>query len=399
MNNVEELELETIGSGWGNMETLTKEELPKDWYWYWLDKPPLDWKYQIRNLPKVEDPTGTDLVGWVNNVNFTPVDYRTLSWDDWSIILADWTTYVIWEGDTGTMSATTYLYLDIETSTILTTTTPQNSVWEGKILVWVAKPTVSWKDVEYQIFWTNNQSVFITADNIAANTITGNEIAANTITASQINTWSISIWEWWWSIDNVDDWTTYKRTTTNEKTGAGRWFNALSSNNRYVQWLNASEMSDGTNPTTWVLMDSAWIRWYKSGEKTFEIATTWDAFFKWDIWASTITAGSEITSWWTITWWTIRTSDWDDRVVLSDDIIPWEEVLRRYKWGTWVGYFRSATTTFQWNDVNAVLLREGSSTNYVRQVINGSLIANRGVYVEDDGRFKLPVGTDLYNLL
>ena len=76
----------------------------------------------------------------------------------------------------------------------------------------VAKPTSSWKNAEFQAFWTGDQSTFITADNIAANTITGNEIAANTISANELNVnqlsaisanlWDVHVgdvsWTWTW---------------------------------------------------------------------------------------------------------------------------------------------------------------------------------------------------------
>lgn len=86
----------------------------------------------------------------------------------------------------------------------------------------------------------------------------------------------------------VTDGSTYKRTTTNEKTGAGRGYNAINASNRYAQWLDASEMTSGTTPNTGVVFDSSGIRGYKSGSKNFEITSGGDAYFRGDISASNI---------------------------------------------------------------------------------------------------------------
>jgi hypothetical protein len=91
------------------------------------------------------------------------------------------------------MSWTTYIYYDRETNTVTSSTSASASVGENKILLCVASP-VSWsgKKAEFQAFWTNDQSTFIYASNIAANTITWNEIAANTITAAEIDAGAIT---------------------------------------------------------------------------------------------------------------------------------------------------------------------------------------------------------------
>ena len=135
---------------------------------------------------------GTGIAGWSTNVSWTATDYNTVSWGSWDINLPDWTTLTVTSGNTGNMSATTYIYYDREDDTVKYTTTSADSVWEKKILLCVAAPTVSWKDAEFQAFGTNAQSTFIHADQIAANTITGNEIAANSIGAYQIEWYSIT---------------------------------------------------------------------------------------------------------------------------------------------------------------------------------------------------------------
>ena len=135
---------------------------------------------------------GSWIAGWSTNVSWSATDYNTVSWGSWDINLPDWTTLTVTSGNTGNMSATTYIYYDREDDTVKYTTTSADSVWEKKILLCVAAPTVSWKDAEFQAFGTNAQSTFIHADQIAANTITANEIASNTITASQIQSHTIT---------------------------------------------------------------------------------------------------------------------------------------------------------------------------------------------------------------
>ena len=145
------------------------------------------------------------LAWWSTNVSWSATNYRKVAWSSWNIYLPDWTALTVTSGDTGNMSSMTYIYYDMSTNTMNTTTSASASVWENKILLCVAKPTNSWKDAEFQAFWTGDQSTFITADNIAANSITGNEIQANSITASELsvsqlsaisaNLWTITAWD------------------------------------------------------------------------------------------------------------------------------------------------------------------------------------------------------------
>ena len=67
-------------------------------------------------------------------------------------------------------------------------TTAATAIGKYKILIAVAAPSgEAGKDATYQVFGgAGGVGVFITADNIAANTITANEITANTITAAEI---------------------------------------------------------------------------------------------------------------------------------------------------------------------------------------------------------------------
>lgn len=162
--------------------------------------------WAISNVPWVSSPkinAGTSVYNiqaewwegiawWSTNVSWSASDYDTVAWWSGYIYLPDGTNLSVSSGNTGNMSSMTYIYYDMSTNTISTTTSASSSVWENKLLLCVAKPTVSWKEAEFQAFWTWYQSTFITADNIAANTITGNEIAANTITANQMSVSQLS---------------------------------------------------------------------------------------------------------------------------------------------------------------------------------------------------------------
>lgn len=155
----------------------------------WVSSPKINWATSIYN---VEAEWWSGIAWWSTNVNWYASDYNTVSRWNGDIYLPDWTSLTISSGNTGDMSAVTYIYYDRDLWSVQTTTSAQTSVWENKILLCVASPTSSGKDAEFQAFGTNKQSTFITADNIAANTITGNEIQANSIDTAQLKSWAIT---------------------------------------------------------------------------------------------------------------------------------------------------------------------------------------------------------------
>lgn len=128
---------------------------------------------------------------WSTNVSWSSSSYNSISWSSWKIFLPDWTEISI-SSWSASLSATTYIYVDQQDWSVYYTTSAADSVGENKILLCVASPTASWKSCAFQAFGNGDQSTFITASNIAANTITGNEIQANTITATQIQSWAIT---------------------------------------------------------------------------------------------------------------------------------------------------------------------------------------------------------------
>lgn len=125
--------------------------------------------------------------GWQLDTVFSATDENTVAWAAGTLTLMSGATYSIGGGNTGNMSARTYIYLDIAISTTAfqTTTTATTAVGSGKILVAVAEDN-SGSDATFQVFGGIGGGLWTTA-NIATNTITANEIAANTITASEMN--------------------------------------------------------------------------------------------------------------------------------------------------------------------------------------------------------------------
>ena len=155
----------------------------------WVSSPKINWATSIYN---VEAEWWSGIAWWSTNVNWYASDYNTVARWSGDVYLPDWTSLTISSGNTGNMSAVTYIYYDRDLWSVQTTTSASSSVWENKILLCVASPTTSGKDAEFQAFGTNKQSTFITADNIAANTITGNEIQANSIDTGELAAWAVT---------------------------------------------------------------------------------------------------------------------------------------------------------------------------------------------------------------
>lgn len=156
------------------------------------------------------------IAGWSTNVSWSASDYNTVAWSSGNVYLPDWTALAVSSGNTGNMSSTTYIYYDSALWWVYTTTSASSSVGKDKILLCVASPTTSGKKAEFQAFGTDDQSTFIYASNIAANSITGNEIQANSITAWELdvsylsaisaNLWTITAWDITWT--TITAWST-----------------------------------------------------------------------------------------------------------------------------------------------------------------------------------------------
>ena len=124
--------------------------------------------------------------GWSQTCVFSVTDADTVAWAAGSLITSDGTTYTISGGNTGNMSARTYVYLDVAVSTTAyqITTTAATAVGAGKVMVATAiNGTV---EPQYQVFGGLG-GLNVSADNIVANSITANEIKAAVITSDKFN--------------------------------------------------------------------------------------------------------------------------------------------------------------------------------------------------------------------
>ena len=201
-------------------------------------------------------------------------------------------------------------------------------------------------------------------------------IKTSLINASALAIWDFSwdIWDLDWNLDDISDGGTYKRVTSNEKTGADRAYWALNSSDRYTNWLASDDITE-TKSTSWytgVFIDSTWLKWYDWWTKKFEIdASTWDAFFSWEIWGT----------WATITW--------------DVEITSWGSL---FVWGTWTGMFIENTTSwpglsfFDGNQSAGFIIGNSSisvtvwSYSWTLQgiEITKSLVVNQDLVVNDD---------------
>ena len=153
----------------------------------------------------------TDIRGWTTDQVFSSASATQVNWAAGTITLSDGsTTYSISAGNTGTMSARTYIYIDpsVSTTVLQTTTTAGTAVGAGKIMVATAQNSTSeaklflfsgaatakfsGPDIEANSIGANQITAgSITATLIEANTITANEITANTIDTGQLAAGSV----------------------------------------------------------------------------------------------------------------------------------------------------------------------------------------------------------------
>lgn len=290
----------------------------------WINSPSIDAKTQVVNLPEGNTWWIGDIAWWSTNLVRTATDYNTISWSTWSINLKDWTTYSISpSGSTGNMTSITYIYIDVSVSTtaLQITTTASTAVWANKILVAVCKPvTDTAGKAIVQPFGTVWTDIFITADNIAANTITANEIDTNYVYAGTINA------------DNITSGTITGRTVRT----ASSWQRVVVdwTNNRvqfYDTWWNDCWYM------RWLYVDL--FGWYYTVAFSKPISTTIGVF----------TNG--IISWWTLypdTDWTLDLWNWSYRWNnlylngwLNFDNWDWvlTEVSGTPRWNNWTNYW------------------------------------------------------------
>lgn len=122
--------------------------------------------------------------GWAQTCVFSVTDADTIAWAAGTFTSADGTAYPISAGNTGNMSAKTYIYLDtsISKTAYQTTTTARNAVGAGKILIAVAQNGT----VEAKFMVMNDNAYNIDAANIVANSITANELSTSLLYAGSL---------------------------------------------------------------------------------------------------------------------------------------------------------------------------------------------------------------------
>lgn len=133
-------------------------------------------------ITNLQEGSEISIQGWSNDIEFSSTDYNTVAWASGTITLLDGTTYSITGGNTGDISALTYIYLDINVSTTVlqTSTTATDAVGAGKILVAVAKNnTDTSSKATFQAFGGQGGQQ-LAVDNISANSASTNEFVANT---------------------------------------------------------------------------------------------------------------------------------------------------------------------------------------------------------------------------
>jgi len=118
---------------------------------------------------------------FTHNLVFSSTDLDTVSWAAGTITMADGTTYSIVAGNTGNMTARTYIYLDIAISTTILqkTTTAGTAVGDGKLLIATAINSTT-------------QALFEVHTGIGGTVITGSKIETGTITADKLSVTSLS---------------------------------------------------------------------------------------------------------------------------------------------------------------------------------------------------------------
>ena len=147
---------------------------------------------QIANATITSGKTVIALRNISHNLVFSSTDEDTVAWASGTITLSDGTAYSISGGNTGTMAARTYIYLDPSTSsTVLqTTTTAATASADGKYLIATAINVADTDKLATFTVFSGAGGVggllITSADQIAALTITAAVIANLTITAAQI---------------------------------------------------------------------------------------------------------------------------------------------------------------------------------------------------------------------
>lgn len=129
---------------------------------------------------------------WKTNITFSSASATQVNWSSGTIRLNDGTTYSISSGNTGTVSALTYIYLDtaVSTTVLQTTTTYSTAVGSGKILIAAAQNDSN--AIAASVIPFGGQQPIVNGAQIAALSIVAGNIAAGAITATKISVSQLS---------------------------------------------------------------------------------------------------------------------------------------------------------------------------------------------------------------
>lgn len=122
---------------------------------------------------------------WTTNMVFSSTDADTVSWTAGTINIGGGTTYSIDAGNTGNMSALTYIYLDLGvSSTVLQTTTTYSTVI-GSVKLLIASAQNQTTGASFIVF--GGQQSKIDGSQIVAASILAGQLAADSVVASNID--------------------------------------------------------------------------------------------------------------------------------------------------------------------------------------------------------------------
>lgn len=152
------------------------------------------------SITAIPNNTSTDisLLSNTHDLTFSASDLDTVAWTSGTITLSNARTFSISSGNTGNISARTYIYLDpaISSTVLQTTTTVATAHGANKIPLAVAINSTD--KAEFVVFnGTGNRNILV--DNIAANSTSTNEFVSNTaqiknlvVTNAKINDLAVS---------------------------------------------------------------------------------------------------------------------------------------------------------------------------------------------------------------
>ncbi len=131
------------------------------------------------------------LQSFTTSIVFSSTDNDTVSWTAGTIRLASGMTYSILAGNTGDMTALTYIYLDTSVSltALQTTTVYSNAVGDNRLLLAAAQNHAVGASV---IPYTGQQPIINGTDQITAQSVVAANIAAGAVTADKISVTNLS---------------------------------------------------------------------------------------------------------------------------------------------------------------------------------------------------------------